>query len=888
MNIAVVRNGFAADETLTELQRIERYCFHSIAITRLAYVRRISDCAENVGKKLTQKKILPLLKMILKDQEKDVRSALAEQLGKLAQILADTKKKDGKNTQDVKRGNTKRRDSNAAVLLDLKKIQETGNGVIRFKLGVSLPAHRRGGLYLKVSQPMNVLHETSIVWNDASPSWSPFQIPLKKLDLSAPVKVVCWVKNNSEQKTSDFKGTVLFDVPKLLKTKPKTTISLSNRAGVALKDSMLHFHDISTSSKINFLSNLLEDEIASQSKDRKSITHKIIPCIQKLLIDEDQAVRDKACQALVQVAAVLDEVEVQTNVLTVVLLLAHDENEQHKIVASKLLSSLAKILGPLLCREFCAPELLHLADDPKCSVRKAAVVSFGEVAKVAGAEVTHKKLLPSFQHMAKDQVWSVRKSVVEQLVAMASASDGKETAKMYGEMFEDLANDASRWVRNSAFEVLGRLIHTLGEDSPRSLLTWFCKMPSLASTKIDQECTFFCAYNFPAVCQTSGFRNSPDLIRAFQQLSKDLRFPVRRALACSLHEMAHIVGPSMTERLLIGPFEKFLKDATNEVREGVLQGLTYFLAVLQPKIREKYLSQVWHTVRNSQRNWRFRQRIAEQLPGFTRVFSVVSVRDSVSALVSFLLRDDVAVVRRISTAAVPFLIQRLHEDNKEGGCLEILKDVTQLAESKTYKERQLFVFMAEAMIDSGVCPDIFKSTFRPLLVKLASDSISNIRITFVKHVLPRLSSRNFPEEILEKIRDHLSVDDSPEVAGLTKGEIAVRKIPASVNEELLKASKDMVNKVNARLAEHDIRRKQEALDEKAPPAPDKKPPPAPNSPGRGPAGNGAVDTKGEMAYPSGTELTLDAQLSRELELEEEKISKEKNILGLSASESDDT
>lgn len=481
--------------------------------------------------------------------------------------------------------------------------------------------------------------------------------------------------------------------------------------------------------------------------------------------------------------------------LTVVLLLAHDENEQHKIVAAKLIASLSSILGPLLCSEFCAPELLHLADDPKCSVRKAAVQSFGKIAKVAGSESTTKKLMQSFRAMAKDQVWSVRKAVVEQMVEMASTVSDEESLKVFGLMFEGFASDASRWVRNSAFEVLGRLIHTLGNcEASKSLLVWFCRIPSLANTKIDQECTFFCAYNFPAVCHTMGFNKNPELPKAFIHLCKDSRFPVRRALAFSLHELAYIVGPDMTHKYLVAPFEKFLKDATNEVREGVIQGLGFFLSMLDHSAREKYLTEIWNIVRNSQKNWRFRELMAKQLPSLTRIFSTKATRGSISSLFSFLCRDEVAAVRRRAVIAVPHLLDRLYRDAGEEGCGHVVEEVDLFADSKTYKERQLFLLMGEAMLSMNELHPLFKSIFLPKLLKAAGDSVINVRICFCRNILPKLTKANALEaDDMKALMDRLNSDPDVDVKDLLLGGLG--SIDKKKSEDAIQESKAMVVKV---------------------------------------------------------------------------------------------
>lgn len=93
---------------------------------------------------------------------------------------------------------------------------------------------------------------------------------------------------------------------------------------------------------------------------------------------------------------------------------------------------------------------------------------------------------------------------------------------------------------------------------------------------------FHCAYNFPAVLHTLGLKSWPKLQPVHDQLVKDPRWKVRRTLAFSLHEIAKILGPELSEKELIPVLYHFLKDV-NEVKEGVTVNLPKFIEVLTPE-----------------------------------------------------------------------------------------------------------------------------------------------------------------------------------------------------------------------------------------------------------------------------------------------------------------
>jgi serine/threonine-protein phosphatase 4 regulatory subunit 1 len=98
---------------------------------------------------------------------------------------------------------------------------------------------------------------------------------------------------------------------------------------------------------------------------------------------------------------------------------------------------------------------------------------------------------------------------------------------------------------------------------------------------------YHCAYNFPAVLYTLGPRAWPKLQPVYDQLVKDPRAKVRRTLAFSLHEIAKILGPELTEKELVSVLYHFMKDV-NEVREGVNATLPKFIKMLSPESRESY------------------------------------------------------------------------------------------------------------------------------------------------------------------------------------------------------------------------------------------------------------------------------------------------------------
>ena len=98
-----------------------------------------------------------------------------------------------------------------------------------------------------------------------------------------------------------------------------------------------------------------------------------------------------------------------------------------------------------------------------------------------------------------------------------------------------------------------------------------------------------CSFNFPAVLNTFGAQKWPQLSKVYFQMVKSGRLQVRRPLACSMHEVARIIGPARAEKELIAALDSLLMDINEEVRNGAINNLTKFMSLFTGKMRVNLL-----------------------------------------------------------------------------------------------------------------------------------------------------------------------------------------------------------------------------------------------------------------------------------------------------------
>lgn len=281
---------------------------------------------------------------------------------------------------------------------------------------------------------------------------------------------------------------------------------------------------------------------------------------------------------------------------------------------------------------------------------------------------------------------------------------------------------------------------------PQALLDQYLSMtdPSRAQT-VDTEIAKHCAYSIPGVALTLGRQNWHCLRDTYETLAADMQWKVRRTLAFSIHELALILGDSLTAVDLLPIFNGFLKDL-DEVRIGVLKHLYDFLKLLQPDKRREYLYQLQEfLVTDNCRNWRFRAELAEQLILLLELYSARDLYDYLLPIALNLCGDKVSSVRWISYKLVSEMVKKLYLAPNPALALDVMnKLVEQFCQSPKWSGRQTFVFICQALIEDDCLPmEQFAMHLMPHLLQLASDRVPNVRVLLAKTLKQTLLEKEY-------------------------------------------------------------------------------------------------------------------------------------------------
>ncbi|KAI9476331.1 MAG: armadillo-type protein [Benjaminiella poitrasii] len=435
-----------------------------------------------------------------------------------------------------------------------------------------------------------------------------------------------------------------------------------------------------------------------------------------------------------------------------------------KMVCLMLISALTPFFGSEGCTKNFLPVVESMIADPMFYVRKEAATALGSLVTAVTLDITLEKLLPLYLKLSVDTIWHVRRSCIFALPLICNVLPADRKRELTIESVERFKNDVSRNVRNSLADIMGELISKfITSDGsvtlPEELLNHFISLcGNTAATTIgkmvDSERIHNCAYNFPAVVFTAGISYwDSHLKEVYLQLTRDYQLKVRRTFAYSLHEIALVIGPERTERDLVQIFALYLMDL-DDVKQGVLEHLAEFLAVLSVSSRNEYipiLGEVWDGVLN---NWHLRDILTQQLREIARLFDAARVVDHILPLALKACHDEYAAIRETGVEIFPVILDILKktldesEDNpsqieedidgeeldEEGHAYalsllaHVMKKIDKLVTSSAYRVRLVFAQMCRCLLTAGITPVDFASFFLSRLAVLSRDPVVNVRI----------------------------------------------------------------------------------------------------------------------------------------------------------------
>ncbi|KAM3720554.1 Serine/threonine-protein phosphatase 4 regulatory subunit [Dirofilaria immitis] len=312
-----------------------------------------------------------------------------------------------------------------------------------------------------------------------------------------------------------------------------------------------------------------------------------------------------------------------------------------------------------------------------------------------------------------------------------------------GPSANSIEDDENERMTSSAINIRTQMV------IPQALLDSFVHMVSPCDNA-DSEINRQCAHSFPAVAFTLGRNNWPCIMGTYKQLASDMQWRVRHTLASSIHEIAAIIGEENADAHLVPVFERFMEDV-EDVKLGLLNHLYDFFKLVTPRTRQKLLSilpNFLHSAADNGRNWRYRYEYVRQCILLCDLFAMHDINEYLAAIALTLANDRISDVRKEATVLLARILGKFISEEWSSDCCNsyrtdmsfipitdsFISDIVKgFARSMNWRRRQTFALFCEKSLEDEVLSyEQFSSLLLNDLMRLAGDSVANVRLAFVR------------------------------------------------------------------------------------------------------------------------------------------------------------
>ncbi|KRY47978.1 Serine/threonine-protein phosphatase 4 regulatory subunit 1, partial [Trichinella britovi] len=289
----------------------------------------------------------------------------------------------------------------------------------------------------------------------------------------------------------------------------------------------------------------------------------------------------------------------------------------------------------------------------------------------------------------------------------------------------------------------------------------------------EDDGAYLASVSFPGVVLALGRSYWYLLKGTFVDFSQNSHQRIRRTLACSMHVLAMILGPDISEVDLVPIFIRLMRDDMDSVRMGALEHLYEFILQLELSGRRPVVANLSAFLESSSpTNWRFRQQFVDQLTLVCSLCTLDDVNRYLSPISLTLAIDKVAEVRERAFKLIARVLSYLYKEEKaiDGGITlgdQLAVDVVKsFGKSLQWRRRQSYCkIVGYVLSEPSISLDDFKRLFLATFVELLSDKIPHVRISG-----SRIYSNNaaifagmLTEEEKQRLLDNMADDDVLEV-----------------------------------------------------------------------------------------------------------------------------
>eukprot|EP01095_Lingulamoeba_sp_RSL-Kostka_P017418 TRINITY_DN9023_c0_g1_i1.p1 TRINITY_DN9023_c0_g1~~TRINITY_DN9023_c0_g1_i1.p1 ORF type:complete len:585 (+),score=188.29 TRINITY_DN9023_c0_g1_i1:120-1874(+) len=515
---------------------------------------------------------------------------------------------------------------------------------------------------------------------------------------------------------------------------------------------------------IPFLSEFLDDEdevlfvIAEELGNfsdyvgGNEYAYSLLPLLEILSSVEESTVREKANASLIQLASLMPVEHIAEHIYPITKRLAEGDWFTSKMSSIPFLKVVYPHADDNIKTEI-RQLYKNLIDDKSPSVRKISSQHLGEFLKVVELEYITEEMYPMFIKTSTDEQDSVRLLSVETSIALAGRINPEEIDQLILPTIKNICVDKSWRVRYMASQLFCEVCQALGTETTKNeMLEHYiallrdneAEVRSSAAGKV----TNFCKLIPSEVILDS-------ILPCINDLVEDKSEYVRASLAADVMGLAPFLGKENTLNHLLDIFLHLLKDDSSDVRLGIISKLEAVNEVVGIDLLSQNLLPAIKDLAED-RQWRVRLAIIEYIPLLSSQLGVEFFDDKLSGLCMCWLGDPVCSIREAATKNLKKLIEVF---GLEWAQNNIIPKVLNRHSHSNYLYR-MTTLCAIGHLSEVVTKEIIVETMLPLVVKMASDPVPNIRFnvakilnTVSKYVDPEVTEKDIIPTLQQLLED---------------------------------------------------------------------------------------------------------------------------------------
>jgi serine/threonine-protein phosphatase 2A regulatory subunit A len=483
--------------------------------------------------------------------------------------------------------------------------------------------------------------------------------------------------------------------------------------------------------------------------------HALLGPLEQLCSAEEVAVRDRAGQAIRQLALKVNSMD---HIYELICRLAVHDWFTARMAACSIFPAALKKVSEVKRRDDLLRTYFRLCGDDTTMTRRSAAHALGDIAQVLEGDSMMKDIIEVFEKLAKDEQDSVRILAISNCIVLGKLTGNLASYPQVFSVVTACGEDKSWRVRYMVADHAQQLCEVFESQVKSSILPLFLKLLQ------DQEAEVraIAAARLASVAALHPKKEFLDsLLPAIEKLTmpKELSTPVRISLAGSVLNLASIFGAKLTTEHLLGIYKTLIKDESADVRLKLISSFGDLSSIVgSDAVLSALLPAIIESAQDKQ--WRVRLAVLDSMPSLAKSLGEVRFTAELLSLFMSWLADEVYAVRASAAKNYKQLVEVFGISWSES---RVIPQLQSMAAHKNYLYR-VSAIPCVGMLAEVINSPVIEKSMMPILVKAASDPVPNVRLNAAKTL--KMMHKNcscFPTDKFIPCLQKLSTDEDPDV-----------------------------------------------------------------------------------------------------------------------------